>query len=691
MSKRVVGVISALCALVLGSVPATAVAAVPVPDAGSAVVTVRTGGDRVSDTQVAGLAGVQLGLFASETDTVPVALCTSDTDGDCSFVLTDPLLGSSYWVGQVDVPAGWYVNPALRTGRASGSESVASTYRFQTPAVQAGQTYRSTSEFMISSSNSLPTRSNGVWQQSRVNPSLDAQCGSDVAIVMDLSASVGSALPQLKQAADAFANALVGTPSRGAVFSFSRQSPSVEAATGQVSENRPGLISLSTQAGADAFTSQYASWGLGSGTNWDQALQQVAGSPEQYDVVVVLTDGNPDRWGATHGDGSNMHFTDVEAAVFSANTIKAKGTRVVSFGIGSGVEGISSLNLAAISGQTAFDGTNVASADYFQTADYASAAAQLGQLALAGCTGTLSVVKQIVPATTTGFDITGAVPAGAGWTFEAQAAEDGTVVAPPVATTTDDGTGSVSFDLTPAAGASSSGVTVSERQQPGYSLVPQAGQNAVCTDLTTGAVVASTSVGTTGFAVDVPAASGVSCIVYNRAPAEASITVDKVWVVDGEEYADGAQPGGLTAALALTGPNGAGPTPQDFGVARPGYTAGDPVEVSEETTVDLEGCAVTASGLETAAGEPVSTTLPAVVTLSIGANAYTLRNTVDCVAEPTPAPSDPSPIDPGSARESGSLANSGLDATSLALSVAVGLAAVLGGLALGLTRVYRRR
>lgn len=679
-------------ALVLAalSVPTAAAAVVPVPDASSAVITVRTGGDRVSDDVVAPLAGVQLGLFDSETATTPLEVCTSDADGDCNFVVDGPLLGSAFWVGAVAAPAGWYDNPALRTGPASGSSSTASTYRFQTPAVQAGQTYRSSREFMYSTSNSLPTRSNGVWQQSRVNPTLDAQCGSDVAIVMDLSASVGSALPQLKEAADAFADALVGTPSRGAVFSFSRESPSTAAATGEVNENRPELVSLSTQAGADAFTAQYAGWGLGSGTNWDRALQEVAASPETYDVVIMLTDGNPDRWGATHGDGSNTHFTDVEAAIFSANTVKAKGTRIVSFGVGSGVDGVSALNLAAISGPTAFDGSNLADADYFQTTDYATAAAELGQLALAGCSGSLSVVKQVVPGTTTGEDITGAGPAGAGWTFDAQAATVGTLVDPPTATTSSDGTGTVSFDLTPPAGASSSGVTVAERQQDGYSLVTQSGANATCVDLTTGTPVTAANAGATGFTVDVPAAAAVSCTVYNRAPtppAEASIVVDKQWVVDGQAYADGAQPTGLAAALSLSGPAGAASTPQPFGVARAGYIVGDAVTIAESTVIDVDGCTLQSSAVETAGGAVVSPSVPADVTLVAGANAFVIRNVVVCesTTPPTTGPGaggeEPTASDP--------LATTGADAGAFLPAVAAAVLAVLLGAAL--VAVRRRR
>lgn len=702
MGNRFGGVVFAgIVTAVVVAAPGAAVAAVPPPTASTAVVTVKTGGDRVDDDTVAPLAGVTLGLFPTADASSPIVTCVSDADGDCSFTVAGAALGTSAWVGQVAAPTGWVVNASLRTGPASGSSSVASPYRFETPTLQAGRTYRSTSDFMFSDTNSSPVRSNGVWQQSRVNPGVAARCGSDVAIVMDLSASVGSALPQLKQAADSFADALVGTPSRLAAFSFSRQSPSVEVPSGTVDENRPDLVSVSTRAGADAFESQYAGWGLGSGTNWDRALQQVAASPEHYDAVIVLTDGNPDRWGLTHGDGSNTHFTDVEAAVFSANTLKAAGTRIVSFGVGAGVSGVSALNLAAISGPTAFTGDNAAAADYFQTSDYTGAATQLRDLALANCSGSLSVVKQIVPGDTTGDDTTGAAPAGAGWTFDATAATTGTVIDRPSATTSDDGTGSVSFALTPPAGAASSAVQVAERQRPGYTLVPQGGQNATCTDLNTGATVPTGAGGATGFTVDVPAASAVSCVVYNRAPAPptaAAVTVTKTWVVNDVSYADGQQPDGLRAELELSGPDSPTLTPQPFGQPRDGYQTGDAVTIGERTSITDSTCTLDRSALLDDRGGSVSTAVPATVTLAAAQNVYQLRNTVTCATvTPTPSPTSTAPAPGtigggggGSAAHPGGLAFTGVDEGTLLLSAASAVGAVLLGMLL-LARSARRR
>ncbi|NLA02147.1 hypothetical protein GTA07_19475 [Rhodococcus hoagii] len=121
------------------------------------------------------------------------------------------------------------------------------------------------------------------------------------------------------------------------MFGFARYSPNQNATTNEIYPNHPELQSVSTQAGADEFKSQYADWGLGSGTNWDHALYRVATSGVHYDATIVLTDGNPTRWGlqgppvTPSGDGSNTHFADVEEAIFSANLLKKNETRVVSF------------------------------------------------------------------------------------------------------------------------------------------------------------------------------------------------------------------------------------------------------------------------------------------------------------------------------------------------------------------------
>ncbi|WP_436778341.1 vWA domain-containing protein [Yinghuangia sp. YIM S09857] len=615
------------------------------------MITVKVGGDRTGAQSVGPLAGVRLALFAEPENGPPVdvvwAVCTSDADGDCSFVVPDTGSGQEneghrFWVGQVPdgVPAGWYTNPRLRVGPGSGSNSQDPAYVFQTPAMAGGTTYASTVSgpdgFMLSSTyGSNYTASGGVWQNSRNNPRLPAHCGVDVALVLDLSASVGSALPQLKEAANTFADALTGTPSRMAVFSFDQASPSTS-----VTANHPELQSVSTKAGATAFKNQYADWTLGRGTNWDQGLWAVAQAAEHYEAVIVLTDGNPTRFADNaQGDGSNTHFRDVENGIFSANAVKAEGSRVVALGVGKGVEGVSALNLRALSGPTAYDGTNAGGADYYQTTDFAAAGGQLRDLAMAQCKGSISVVKQIVPAGTTGEDTTGAVNAGPGWTFDASTATTGIGGMPATETTTDDGTGSVAFQ--PSFNAVDNGVfTITETQHTDHELVTQNGRNAVCTDLGTGNPVDVTNTGSAGrpgFSIGLDASQAVSCVVYNRTVQAADVTVDKTWRINGKAYPQGTQPEGFDATLTLTGPGTAGATPQPWGTPRTGYRVGQQATAAETVRLAV-GCTLDSSRVTAVDGTQTDFPLPHTAEVRAAHLRMGITNTVTCT-QPTPTPS----------------------------------------------------
>ena len=147
-----------------------------------------------------------------------------------------------------------------------------------------------------------------------------ADCGIDVALILDLSGSVEPSLPQLKEAADTFVDALQGTPSRMALFSFSTATP----ATG-ATQNYPALTSVSTTAQADTFKSRYAAWSAGGFTNWDRGLgaADAANSPiNNFDLAVVITDGNPTAYNQPAQGLGNNRFRETENGIFSANGLK---------------------------------------------------------------------------------------------------------------------------------------------------------------------------------------------------------------------------------------------------------------------------------------------------------------------------------------------------------------------------------
>ena len=130
----------------------------------------------------------------------------------------------------------------------------------------------------------------------------------------------------------------------------------------------------------------------GSSTNWDAALAQI---PSGYDLVMVLTDGNP-TVDSTSVSPSGTNFHRIENGIASANMVKTlvgghgANTRVLGIGIGIGAESIK--NLAAISGPTAYNGSNAATADYFTTG-FDTLRDTLASIAKAQCVVDLVITK----------------------------------------------------------------------------------------------------------------------------------------------------------------------------------------------------------------------------------------------------------------------------------------------------------
>jgi len=612
---------------------------VPPPSSTTSVITVKVGSDRTGVSDVTPLVGVVLALFTTETGGTQFgASCTSDVDGDCNFTVPNTNVsqaqggnqGRQFWVRQISAPGGYYTNPRLRTGDNDGGNSQQTEYSFQTPGLQPSTTYRSTANFMIGTGGNTRKASGGIWQQSRINPTFPGACGVDVALVLDLSGSVGGAVTQLREAANTLTDALVGTPSRMSLFSFSTVSP----ATG-ASQNYPALTPVSTQVQANAFKQRYATWGSNGGTNWDRGLAVVAAANDVPDVVVVITDGNP----TTYGDPSqnNQFFNrlrEVEAGIFSANAVKARGTRVLAMGVGSGVSGTATaLNLRAISGTVAYNGTNRDTADYYQTPNYAEAGAALKALAQGSCSGSITVVKQIVPASAPAGSTTGAQPAG-DWTFAATNPATGITVTPPTSRETATGTGAANFPLTFTGGTTAGNVTFTETQQAGYTLQQVGGNNATCVRLDNGETVTSTNVGATGFTVSASSTFPVTCTVYNRAPSpQATVVLDKTWEINGVTYADGTQPAPFEATGRING------TDQAWRVPRTGLTEGASVTLDETLGALPPLCTSISGTLIEANGSTVDPPLglPATQTLDAGLNTYLIHNVITCTAELTVA------------------------------------------------------
>jgi hypothetical protein len=604
----------ALSAVVAVTSAAASAGASPGRAAASTVdITVAAGGDRTGDTSVAGLAGERFEFFAGEQGTRPsaganpTASCETSTSGRCTVAVSPQSGGSGsrtagYWVRQASVPSGWFASHALDVGK--GGSEVATDYSW----IFVPKVTSNTSVPVADTTNgSVPTARGSLWAASRDNPSLPDKCGLNVALVFDLSGSIGSNITQLRSAGRDFVRALTGTPSSVAVYTFASHAPASKPAN----SNLP-LTSVATASSAAAVLSKISGLtvesGSEAGTNWDQGIWQVAASSDRYDVTLVLTDGDPTFYGPrASGPGSATRFIEVENGMFSANALKHKGSTVLSVGIGSGVAN-SVRNLAAISGP-------VEGRDYFVT-DFDALSRLLTSLAEKNCLGTVSVVKEVIPDTSPG-DYGAAMPAP-GWTFRARQAD----VTPQSGVTGDNG--AVSFAT---ATSSSQEVTLTEDTQAGYDhIVAPGGRNAIC-KTPGGLEVPVTDVpGSPGFTVEARASLIITCTVYNQAvaqPSPASVLVSKQWDINGVVYTEPSQPPDFQSSLTLDPIHPAGTRPE-WGTEYAGYLQNDEVTVGETGITVPPGCTVTPGG-------DLGTSPP----LNPGLNTFTVYNRVSCQTQLT--------------------------------------------------------
>ncbi len=201
---------------------------------------------------------------------------------------------------------------------------------------------------MVDTGNNNNEASGGIWQNSLNNPRFPAKCGIDVAILHDLSNSVEAPdLTAMKAASTSFVNALVGTPSQVGTFTFATSAP----ASGAGNATLGAHVGLHCGRGHDGQRPDQRHdppRRRGGGTNWDRGINQVAQSASTFDVLVVITDGNPTFYGdPVQGPGSRTRFRELENGIFSANAVKAEGTEVLAVGVGAGVTSPASVSTCA--------------------------------------------------------------------------------------------------------------------------------------------------------------------------------------------------------------------------------------------------------------------------------------------------------------------------------------------------------
>jgi ethanolamine utilization microcompartment shell protein EutS len=379
-------------ALVGGGLAAPAAASAPRNDP---TLTIRVGGDRFAENgavvpSVTGLDGVT--FTVSGGNLTHTETCVSGDAGAGLCRVTVP--GSStYTVTQTGTPGGWFSNTFLGVGTVSPGPVVPT--RYDTLSVTVG-TADLTVPAVATNTTTTHTARSGMWALSRDNPPVPAVCGLRIALLFDLSSSITPALlPLYKDAGVAFVDALHGTPSAVAVFTFGTVSPAPNT-SGTNNVNVPVPVTTDT-AGVAALTTKIRGLGVPSSsyTNWDNGLWQIHlnNAAQHYDDVIVLTDGDPTRFGSSSSLGGltspvETRFAEVENGIFSANTLKAEGVPVFAVGFGPTPETPPTVdNLRAIS----------ADGDFFTTT-FAELAHELAALALTNCAG-IDLVKTASPKT----------------------------------------------------------------------------------------------------------------------------------------------------------------------------------------------------------------------------------------------------------------------------------------------------
>ncbi|MBK0420490.1 VWA domain-containing protein [Leucobacter sp. CSA2] len=629
--------------------------ALPVDAEEPARIVVQVGGTRASDGSVGALQGVELRLntgrdapSGDRADGVSGggagwARCVSDAAGKCRFAVPKAGVGGAnrdarFWIVQGSVPPDWYSNPELGTG-SQAKPLTGANYAVRTgPALRAGSTYRSTREFMYERS-AASTASDGVWQVSRENPDGPGGCTANVALVADTSGQDPKKMVQLRSALDSMVNRYAGTGSRLSLFSFADTGPAAKNGLGA-----PTLQPLESASQIEAFRARYQGWVAEGGRNWARGISQVADANTQsnhFDYAVVITDGSPFEGDATRGGNvSTTRRADVERAIFAANQLKERGTRVLAVGVGPGAAGKgNALNLRAISGRGAWN-------DYFQVADYAEAARTIRQRLLGQCEADVRLTTMVVPESTPPGSTYNARAAGPGWSSTARNPGPGLVLPYPATRTTGgDEIGVVDFSfLLLDANIRETDVGISTALPDGFTLERVGARNGACTSRITGMQHAIYDDGTDGIRIPLTREESLDCAMWVHAPpTAATVAVDGLWVIEddqGRELHRARNPGpnsellkGITGTPRVAGPGSQPEASLQWAQPRGGYAAGNSVRILADATIDhstLPGCVVRGQRLTRVNGSEIDDALAAEQKLVLGANEFEITTTIRC-------------------------------------------------------------
>ncbi|MCS5735591.1 VWA domain-containing protein [Herbiconiux daphne] len=565
--------------------------------------------------------------------------------------------GAQYYVVQTSAGASAYPIDILMTGTASRPDNLR-YYPGVTPPVTANATI------------AFPTPGEGQLTNSGViasgldNPSIVPLCttGSlSLAVQMDISGSVdGEQRMQYRDALQQMVAQLAGSRVDLYLTTFGSTSPVDGRASGPWALDNEDDVAAVLDDISD-FTEAVP--GDTQQTNWDLALRRIADAPQNFDALLMLTDGAPNQVSNAAGDGgeyvsgSEVTIASVEQAVFSANAVKAKGTRVIAMGIGNGVSGDVYHNLAAISGP-------VAESDYYQgewetlTEDLKNVITPLV------CSTPVTLEKYVVDPTT------GEPALADGWSFGAEVSDvsAGTATlygdSPQVTGSGDNSTGEATWNVIFDDVAATATLTLTETGQPGYSLV------GVDYEITHEDGTSTTGTSTDPALVLTGLAPTDSVdVAYTNAvdPSAATFQVRKVITGSGASLVPSTTPFSFT--YSVNGTPAAAPLvvyPNGTAVDGPVLAPGDVVTITESSSLPA------VSGV--AWGD-----LPAAQTITLDASTVGVVTFTNTATSLTPA---------NTGGNGGSLAATGADLSSVPPFAGAGVLVLLAGV---LTLVITRR
>ncbi|RNE48047.1 hypothetical protein C5L39_10525, partial [Corynebacterium alimapuense] len=342
------------------------------------------------------------------------------------------------------------------------------------------------------------------------NPPMPERCGIDIALVFDLSNSIGDdGYQSSKDAGAAVVDGLYGSPTKVGIYNFASNAPA---------QNNGSLSATSVQDQAGLDTVKVAIDGLvrpsyeRGGTNWDKGLSQIP--LDTYDVVYFITDGQPTAYG-NPGSGGNDDYgsavnqIDVNSAILSANALKNSGTRIVPVGVGADLQQETSQTyLEYISDDD--DGTIVS------VSDYAALVERLKEEVTKFCRGEIEIIKQIIDGEGNVTD-----PTAAGWEFSASEATSGIALIDPTTSNTNEN-GVAVFEYNTDGPDREGTIKISETAKDGFDF-----QSVVCRDEEENPIDLNPVNGS--FTVPATTAGAVYCTVSNREiPETGTFSLNKV-------------------------------------------------------------------------------------------------------------------------------------------------------------------